>query len=139
MGGEMKRTVISCALLLLAAITAPAQRGESIESFWQKFKTAVIAGDKQAVARLTSFPLGMSYGIPDVRNRAALLRRYRQVFSEQSDAAKCFATAKTETDPARPRAFYVACPDAGGAEVVLYHFSRGRMGWRFVQLDNINE
>ena len=134
----MKRTIIFC-VLLLTAVAVPAQRGESIESFWQRFKTAVIAGDKQAVARLTSFPLGMSYGIPSVRNRASLFRRYRQVFSEQSDAAKCFETAKPETDPARPREFFVACPDAGGAEVVLYYFSRGRAGWRFTQLDNINE
>lgn len=135
----MKKLFVLCALLALTAIAVPAQRGESIESFWQKFRTAVIAGDKQAVARLTSFPLGMSYGIPSVRNRAALLRRYRQVFSEQSDAAKCFATAKPETEAGKPREFSVACPDAGGNEVVIYHFARGRMGWRFVQLDNINE
>ncbi len=135
----MKKIIIICALLSSAASAVPAQRGESIESFWQKFKTSVIAGDKQRVARLTSFPLGMSYGIPSVRSRAALMRRYRQVFSEQADAVKCFAAAKPQTDPARPRAFYVACPDAGGNEVVLYHFSRGRAGWRFVQLDNINE
>ena len=135
----MKRTVVVCVLLLLTASALRAQRSESMESFWQRFKTAVIAGDKRAVARLTSFPLGMSYGIPSVRNRAALMRRYRQVFSEQSDAAKCFETAKPQTDPARPRAFFVACPDAGGAEVVLYHFARGRYGWRFTDLDNINE
>ena len=135
----MKKLVVLCVLLLLTATAARAQRSESIESFWLKFKTAVIAGDKQRVARMTRFPLGMSYGIPSVRSRAALFRRYRQVFSEQSDAAKCFETAKTETDPARPRAFFVACPDAGGAEVVLYHFARGRYGWRFTDLDNINE
>ena len=135
----MKKTVVICVLLLLTVVAAPAQRSESIESFWQKFKTAVIAGDKQAVARMTRFPLGMSYGIPSVRNRAALMRRYRQVFSEQSDAAKCFETAKPETEPGKPREFHVACPDAGGAEVVLYHFARGRNGWRFTDLDNINE
>ena len=135
----MKKLVVICALLASAAFAAPAQRGESIESFWHKFKTAVIAGDRQQVARLTSFPLGMSYGIPSVRSRAALMRRYRQVFSEQSDAAKCFATAKPETEAARPREFTVACPDAAGNEVVIYHFKRGRAGWRFVALDNINE
>jgi len=135
----MKKIVVLCVLLLLTAVAARAQRSESIESFWQKFKTAVIAGDKQAVARLTSFPLGMSYGIPSVRNRAALVRRYRQVFSEQSDAAKCFETAKPESEAGKPRAFTVACPDAAGNEVVIYHFARGRYGWRFVELDNINE
>lgn len=135
----MKRTVVICVLLSLTAIAAPAQRSESIESFWQKFKTAVIAGDKQAVARLTSFPLGMSYGIPSVKNRAALLRRYDEVFSQQADAVKCFATAKPETEAGKTREFTVACPDAAGNLVVIYHFERGRMGWKFVSLDNINE
>jgi hypothetical protein len=134
----MKRTVVVCALLL-TAVAAPAQRGESIDTFWRKFKTAVVAGDRQAVARLTGFPLGMSYGVPSVRNRAALVRRYRQVFSEQADAAKCFETAKPETEAGKPREFTVACPDAAGNEVVIYHFARGRAGWRFVALDNINE
>ena len=135
----MKKIIIFCALLSLTAIAAPAQGSDSIEGFWQKFKTAVIAGDKLAVARLSSFPLDMSYGIPRIRNRAALLRRYREVFNEQTDAAKCFGTKGPETEAGRPRAFYVACPDAGGSEVVLYHFQRGRAGWRFVGLDNINE
>jgi hypothetical protein len=138
-GEEMKRAAVICVLLSLTALAAHAQRGESIESFWQKFKTAVIAGDKQAVARLTSFPLGMSYGVPSVRNRAALLRRYDEVFSRQADAAKCFGTKSPETEAGKPRAFTVACPDAAGNEVVIYHFERGRAGWKFVSLDNINE
>jgi hypothetical protein len=135
----MKRTVVVCVLLLLAAIAAPAQGSDSMEAFWQKFKAAVAAGDKQAVARLTSFPLVMSYGIPSVKNRAALLRRYAEVFSRQADAVKCFATAKPETEAGKPREFTVACPDAAGNLVVVYHFERGRAGWRFVSLDNINE
>ncbi len=135
----MRKTVVACVFLLLTAIASPAQRSESLESFWQKFKAAVIASDKQAVARLTSFPLGMSYGIPNVRNRAALLKRYDEVFSRQADAVKCFATAKPEPEAGKPREFTVACPDAGGNEVVIYHFQRGRAGWKFVSLDNINE
>ena len=135
----MKKTVVACVLLLLTAFATPAQRSDSMETFWGKFKAAVIAGDKQAVARMTGFPLGMSYGVPSVRNRAALVRRYSEVFSQQADAAKCFATAKPETEAGRPRAFTVACPDAAGNEVVIYHFERGRAGWKFVSLDNINE
>jgi hypothetical protein len=135
----MKKTAVICVLLLLTAIAAPAQRSDSMETFWGKFKAAVTAGDKQAVARLTSFPLGMSYGIPSVRNRAALVRRYNEVFSRQADAAKCFTTAKPETEAGKPREFTVACPDAAGNEVVIYHFQRGRAGWKFVSLDNINE
>jgi hypothetical protein len=135
----MKKIVPLCVLLLLTAIAAPAQRSDSMESFWQKFKAAVTAGDKQAVARLTGFPLGMSYGIQRVKNRAALLRRYAEVFSRQADAVKCFAAAKPETEAGKPREFTVACPDAAGNEVVIYHFQRGRASWKFVSLDNVNE
>ena len=135
----MKKTAVICVLLLLTAIAAPAQRGESVESFWQKFKTAVIAGDKQAVASMTRFPLAMSYGIPSVKNRAALLRRYDEVFSQQANAVECFGTKNPETEAGKPRAFTVACADAAGNEVVIYHFGRGRTGWKFVSLDNINE
>jgi hypothetical protein len=75
-----RRHTLLLALLLLAltATSAPAQRTTSMEAFWQKFKTAVIAGDKRAVASMTEFPLGMSYGIPSVKNRASMLRRYRR-------------------------------------------------------------
>jgi hypothetical protein len=52
---------------------------------------------------------------------------------------KCFATAKPETEAGKTRAFTVACPDAAGNEVVSYRFERGRAGWKFVSLDNINE
>ena len=135
----MKKIAILCALLLLTAIAAPAQKSGSLESFWQKFKAAVIAGDKRTVAALSSFPLDMSYGIPRIRNRASLLRRWREVFNEQADAAKCFDTKGPETEAGKPRAFTVACPDAAGNEVVIYHFRRGRTGWKFVGLDNINE
>src|ERR1051325_4451461 len=96
-GEEMRKTVVTCGLLLLTAIAGHAQRSDSMESFWEKFKAAVTAGDKQAVSRLTSFPLGMSYGVPSVKNRTALVRRYGEVFSQQADAVKCFATAKPET------------------------------------------
>ena len=135
----MKKTIVTCLLLSLTAIAAPAQRSDSMETFWQKFKTAVISGDRQTVAALSSFPLGMSYGIPSIKNRVSLRRRYREVFNEQTDAAKCFATKGPETQAGKPREFTVACPDAGGNEVVIYIFARGRTGWKFVGLDNINE
>lgn len=135
----MKKTVVLCALLLLTAPAAPAQRSESAENFWHRFKSAVASGDKRAVAMMTRFPLGMSYGVPSVRNRAALARRYSEVFSQQADAVKCFETAKPETEAAKPRQFTIACPDAAGNLVVIYHFERGPKGWKFVALDNINE
>jgi hypothetical protein len=61
------------------------------------------------------------------------------VFNEQSDAAACFAKAKPQADADNPKHFSIACPDAGGNEVVIYHFEKTRTGWKFTGLDNINE
>ena len=131
----MKKIAVLSLVLLLAG-----QAGDtSFETFWQAFKTAVSKRDVETIARLSKFPIGMSYGIPSVRTKAQLTRRYRQVFNEQSDAIACFAKAKPEADAENPKHFTVACPDAGGNEVVIYHFEKTRTGWKFSSLDNINE
>ncbi len=141
----MKRFLVLFMLLLLgvAAIATagirPARKPDSMQIFWQNFKKSVSAGKKQTVAGLTRFPLELSYGVPVIKNRSEFLRRYREVFNVQSDAVQCFAKAKPEIDAAKPKEFTVACPDAAGNEVVIYHFELTRMGWRFVSLDNINE
>src|SRR5205085_4591347 len=140
----MKRTTPPFLLFLLTitlfAVGAekPTQ-SDSITTFWQKFGAAVRGGDKNAVASLTKFPVGMSYEIRSIRSRAELLRRYRQVFNEQTDAAKCFEKARPEMDSQNPKQFTVACPDSAGNEVVIYHFKKTWSGWKFVALDNINE
>ena len=59
--------------------------------------------------------------------------------NEQTDAAACFSKAKPEVDPANVKAFTVACPDAAGNEVVIYHFAQTKTGWKFTSLDNLNE
>ena len=109
------------------------------ETFWQQFKTAVTKRDAQAVARLSQFPIAMSYGVPTVKTKAQLAKRFRQVFNEQTDAAACFSKAKPEMDPDNAKAFTVACPDAAGNEVVIYHFRQTKTGWKFAALDNLNE
>ncbi|HXS00773.1 MAG TPA: hypothetical protein VN724_09385, partial [Pyrinomonadaceae bacterium] len=81
----------------------------------------------------------MSYGIPVIKTKAQLTRRYKQVFKEQTDAAACFVKAKPEIDADNPKRFTVACPDAAGNEVVIYHFEQTRNGWKFTGLDNLNE
>ena len=124
-------TALSLALLLTGA--------DSFDSFWQTFKTAVSKRDVETIARLSKFPIGMSYGISTVKNKAQLGRRYRQLFNEQTDAAACFNKGKPEVDPANPKHFSVACPDAAGNEVVIYHFEQTRTGWKFTGLDNLNE
>lgn len=124
-------TALSLVVLLTGA--------ESFDSFWQTFKTAVSKRDVDTIARLSKFPIEMSYGIPSIKNKTQLTRRYRQLFNEQSDAAACFNKAKPEMDTANPKHFSVACPDAAGNEVVIYHFEQTRTGWKLTSLDNINE
>jgi hypothetical protein len=131
----MKKIV---ALSLVLLVTAQAA-DSSFDTFWQAFKTAVSKRDVETIARLSKFPIGMSYGIPSVRTKAQLTKRYKQVFNEQTDAAACFAKATPEADADNPKHFSVACPDAGGNEVVIYHFEKTRTGWKFTGLDNINE
>ena len=109
------------------------------QAFWEQFKTAVTKRDVQTVARLSQFPIGMSYGIPSIKTKAQLTKRYRQLFNEQTDAAACFSKAKPEVDPANAKVFTVACPDAAGNEVVIYHFQQTKTGWKFTSLDNLNE
>ena len=93
----------------------------------------------ETITRLSKFPIEMSYGIPSIRTRAQLTKRYRQLFNEQTDAVACFAKARPEKDADNPKHFSIACPDAGGNEVVIYHFEQARTGWKFTGLDNINE
>jgi hypothetical protein len=127
------KTITTFSLLLL--LTA----ADSTDTFWQTFKTAVSKRDVETIARLSKFPLDMSYGIPSIKTKAQLSKRYRQIFNEQTDAAACFNKAKPEMDAANPKHFSVACPDAAGNEVVIYHFEQTRTGWKFSGLDNLNE
>ncbi len=126
------KTILFISVLMLAG-------NDSREMFWEKFKTAVVKRDVDAVATLSRFPIGMSYGIPSIKSKVDLRKRYRRVFNEQTDAAACFSKAKPETDPENAKHFTVACPDAAGNEVVIYHFTQTRTGWKFTGLDNLNE
>jgi hypothetical protein len=81
----------------------------------------------------------MPYGMASVKTRAQLITRYRRVFNGETDAAKCFSTAKPETDPANQKLFTIACKNAAGHEVIIYSFARTAGGWKFAGLDNINE
>lgn len=109
------------------------------DTFWQQFKTAVANKNVDAIATLSRFPIGMSYGIASVKTKADLRRRYRKVFTEQSDAVACFSKAKPEADPDNAKHFTIACPDSAGNEVVIYHFNLTRTGWKFTGMDNLNE
>lgn len=126
------KTILLLSVLLLASY-------DSREIFWEQFKAAVTKRDVEAVAALSQFPIGMSYGIPSIKSKVDLRKRYGRVFNEQTDAATCFSKAKPETDPDNAKHFTVACPDAAGNEVVIFHFTQTRTGWKFTGLDNLNE
>ena len=131
-----------CLSLLLGTLgrsANAAQNDPSIDTFWMKFKAAVIKSDEEAVATMAQFPITMPYGVAAIRSKAQLLKRYRDLFNRQADAAKCFAEAKPETDTANKNRFTVACKDAAGNEVVIYGFVRTRGVWKLRSLDNINE
>ena len=110
-----------------------------MQSFWEKFSAAVIRGDTQAVAGLATFPVDMPYGVRSIRNRTQLIKRYREVFHGETNAAKCFADAKPQKEPERPKEFTVGCKNAAGHEVIIYRFVLTKAGWKFKGLDNINE
>jgi hypothetical protein len=114
-------------------------RDGSIGAFWQKFKAAVAIKDKEAIANLSKFPIEMSYGVASIENKSQLVSRYHEVFDEQANAARCFEKAQPEIDGENPGLFTVACPDAAGNEVVIYHFEKTNNDWIFSGLDNINE
>jgi hypothetical protein len=128
------KTITTLALLFLLT-----GADSATDTFWQSFKTAVSKHDVETIARLSKFPIEMSYGIPSIKTKAQLSKRYRQLFREQADAVACFEKKKPEMDEANPKHFTVACPDAGGNEVVIYHFALTRTGWKLTGLDNINE
>src|SRR5205807_10425950 len=117
-----RHLTIALAVLLIAlggicVNSASAQNDPTKETFWTNFKTAVIKGDKEAVASMVQFPITMPYGVPAIRTKAQLLKRYRDLFNRQSDAAKCFTDAKPEIDSSNKNQFTVACKDAAGNEV----------------------
>jgi hypothetical protein len=110
-------------------------------TFWNKFKSAVIAGDKATVAEMTKFPLSMQYGVQAVKSKD-FLRRYGEIFKGEANAAQCFANAKPEKES--DRRYDVYCPfketpnDWENAPI-HFEFELTKSGWKFVGLDNINE
>src|SRR2546421_10399156 len=97
-----KRRVTLIRAGMLIAIAAPHVNASvvptdaSIDTFWAKFKTAVIKGDKEAVSTMCQFRINMPYRVASIRTKVQFMRRYRGLFNHQTDAAKCFAESKPE-------------------------------------------
>ena len=111
-------------------------------TFWQKFKSAVIAGDKAAVAEMTKFPLSMPYEVKAVKNKEGFLRRYDEIFKGEANAAQCFGSAEPQKES--DRRYEIYCPFKDTPEdkenaPIRFIFELTKNGWRFVGLDNVNE
>jgi len=134
------KSLLAGSLILLISSNALAQTDFS--AFWKKFKSAVVAGDKAAVAGMTKFPLSMPYGQKKVRDKADFLRRYDEIFDGEANAAQCFAKAKVGKDSARGYEIYCpfkATPNDLKNAPIRFYFELTSTGWKFAGLDNINE
>lgn len=133
-------TWLAAVLILLSSPTAFAE--SDFAKFWQKFKSAVIAGDKTAIIEMTKFPVSMSYGVKPVKNKEDLLRRYSEIFKGDANAAQCFAKVEPQKESARRYEIY--CPFKGTPNdmenaPIRFMFELTKGDWKFVGLDNINE
>jgi hypothetical protein len=134
------RTWLAGMLMLLLFSNAFARSDFSI--FWQKFRSAVIAGDKAKVAEMTKFPVAMPYLVKAVKNKEDFLRRYNEIFKGEANAAQCFASAEPRKESDRRYEIYCPfkeTPDDRENAPIRFEFELTKGGWRFVGLDNINE
>ena len=128
-------------ILILSSF--PSAFAESdFSAFWQKFKSAVIAGDKASIAGMTKFPLSMSYGVKAVKNKEDFSRRYNEIFKGEANAAQCFGKAepKKESD----KEYDIYCPFKGTPNdwenaPIRFIFELTKTGWKFAGFDNVNE
>jgi len=141
---KTKYVLAGCLLLAILAISTQAQN--SFDAFWVKFKSAVLKGDKAAVANLTRFPFSLGYD-PSAKNqegmirtRASFLRRYKYIFDDEVNSVKCFQKNAPEKDS---KDYFVACSfknqPADAEKPFVYTFKLTKQGWRFVEFTNINE
>ena len=134
------RTWLAGTLILLSFPNAFAESGFS--TFWQKFKSAVVTGDRAAVANMTKFPLSMPYAVKAVKNKQHFLRRYNEVFKGEANAAQCFGSAEPQKASARQYDIYCPFKDTPGDKEntpIRFIFELTKRGWKFTGLDNINE
>jgi hypothetical protein len=127
-------------LILLSFPSAFAD--SDFSTFLGKFKSAVIGGDKAAVAEMTKFPLTMPYEVKAVKNKQEFLRRYDEIFKGEANAAQCFGSAKPRKESTGHYEIY--CPFKGTPSdwenaSIRFLFELTKGGWKFSGLDNINE
>jgi hypothetical protein len=128
---------------ILIVLLCPAAFAQTdFATFWNKFRSAVLSGDKAAVAEMAGFPLSMPYLINTVKSKQEFLHRYDEIFKGEANAVQCFARAEPRQESARRYEIY--CPfketpnDRENAPI-RFIFELTNSGWKFAGLDNINE
>lgn len=126
-------------LILLSFSNVFAQ--SDFPTFWKKFKSAVVSGDKSAVAEMTKFPLSMPYEVKAVKNKQEFLRRYDEIFKGEANAARCFTSAKPQKQSEQYEVYcpFKDTPNDWENAPIRFIFESTKSGWKFVGLDNINE
>ena len=137
-----RRRTWLAAILILSLFPSTFAQSE-FSTFWQKFKSAVIAGDKAKVAEMTKFPVSMPYlEKDDVKNKKDFLRRYNEIFKGEANAVQCFASAKPQKESAKRYQIYCPfkeTPNDWENAPIRFIFELTKSGWKFVGLDNVNE
>jgi hypothetical protein len=134
------QTLLAGILVLLFSPNAFAE--SDFSTFWKKFKSAVVAGDKAAVAEMTKFPLSMPYSVKAVKNKEDFLRRYNEIFNGEANAVQCFASAKARKESAGRCETYCPfkdTPDDRENAPIRFEFELTKGAWKFAGLDNVNE
>ena len=143
-GGSRQRWPIAFSLagILTLSLFPSAFAQSEFSTFWQKFRSAVIAGDKAAVAEMTKFPLSAGYMEKAVKNKADFLRRYNEIFKGEANAPQCFGSAKPQKESAKRYQIYCPfkeTPNDWENAPIRFIFELTKSGWKFVGLDNVNE
>src|SRR5947199_7823343 len=94
--------------ILILSLCPNAFAQTDVSTFWKKFRSAVIAGNKATVADMTKFPLSMPYLVKAVKNKEAFLRRYNEIFKGEANAAQCFGSGEPRKESERRYEIY--CP-----------------------------
>ncbi len=139
---RMMRGRTSLAGLLILFLSPNAFAESDFSTFWKKFRSAVIAGDKTTVAEMTKFPLSMPYLVKAVKNKEDLLRRYNEIFKGEANAAQCFGSGEPRKESAQWYEIYCPfkeAPDDRENAPIRFQFELTKSGWKFADLDNVNE
>ena len=133
----MKRAIVLGLSLLLTGVALAsgsayrAQGDDGFQIFWARFKSAVAAGHADTVAQLSQFPIGISSPAANIRSRAELRPRFREVFAGKINAAECFARNEPSRDTENRDMFTVACRYDNGGDAAAYQFEHTKAGWKF--------